>query len=212
MRSRLAWLLSRSRRQLAYLGLALWVVSCTLLGAYLLADHLLTLPAPALTDPVLHRAIAANRRPEQRDRWLVLHVLLESCKCSGRVLDHLMSGSRPGDVVERVVLVTDDASATQAASARARAHGFDVDAVAAEDLVARYRIEVAPLLVIIDPHDEVRYVGGYTPRKQAADIRDVAVITAIRRGEIVEPLPTFGCAVGRALNAKLDPLGVRPRT
>ena len=141
MHPRPAWLLFRSRRQLAYLGLTLWVASCTLLGAYLLADHLLTLPTPALTDPALHQAVAANRRPEQRDRWLVLHVLLESCKCSRQVLDHLMSGSRPADVVERVVLVTDDdASATRAASAVARARGFDVDAVAAEDLVARYRI------------------------------------------------------------------------
>jgi hypothetical protein len=55
----------------------------------------------------------------------------------------------------------------------------------------------------------VRYVGGYTPRKQAADVRDLAVITAIRRGEAVEPLPTFGCAVGRALTDQVDPLGIR---
>src|SRR5439155_17055472 len=89
------------------------------------------------------------------------------------------------------------------------AHGFDLDVVTPDQLVERYHIEAAPLLVIVDPHDAVRYVGGYTPRKQAADIRDVAVIAAVRRGEPVEPLPTFGCAVGRALRSKLDPLGVR---
>src|SRR5438034_435644 len=67
----------------------------------------------------------------------------------------------------------------------------------------------APLLVIVDPGDTVRYVGGYTPRKQAADVRDLAVIAAVQRGETVEPLPTFGCAIGRASNSRLDPLGIR---
>jgi len=40
-------------------------------------------------------------------------------------------------------------------------------------------------------------------------VRDVAVVEALRRGEAVEPLPTFGCAVGRALKEKIDPLGIR---
>ena len=64
-------------------------------------------------------------------------------------------------------------------------------------------------MVVIDPGDAVRYVGGYTPRKQADDVRDVAVLEALRRGEPVEPLPTFGCAVGRSLRAKIDPFGIR---
>lgn len=175
----------------------------------MLASHLLTLPAPAAADPELHQAIAAHRRAEQRDRWLVLHVVLDDCKCSQRVLDHLLADRRPGGVAERVVLVTEDRAAAAAPGAAIRAHGFDLDVVTPDELVAQYGIEVAPLLVIVDPHDTVRYVGGYTPRKQAADIRDVAVITAVRRGTAVEPLPTFGCAIGRALRSKLDPLGVR---
>jgi hypothetical protein len=200
---------SWSRRLLARLGLAVWGVLCVVLGGYLLAGHLLTLPTPAAADPELHQAIAANRHADQRDHWLVLHVLSEDCKCSRRVLDHLLADGRPSGVIERVVLVTDHGAAELGAAIRAR--GFDLDVVAPDELVARYHIEAAPLLVIVDPHDDVRYVGGYMPRKQAADMRDVAVIAAVRRGETVEPLPAFGCAVGRALSTKLDPFGIRFR-
>ncbi len=199
-------------RKLAYFGLGLWGALCVVCGAYLLASHLLTLPAPAANDPVLHQAIAGNRRADQRDRWLVLHVVAESCRCSRRVLDHLLASDRPPGVVERVVFVTEhQAAATTEWDAAIRARGFDLDMVAPDELVARYHVEAAPLLVIVDPDDKVRYVGGYTPRKQASDVRDLAVIAAVRRGATVEPLPAFGCAIGRALSTTLDPLGIRTR-
>jgi hypothetical protein len=197
------------RKLLVYGGLMVWGAACLALGSYLLASHLLTLPAPAPADPVLHQEIAAHRHAHQRDLWLVLHVVYDECGCSQRVLDHLLADSRPAGVAERVVLVTEDRAARAAWIAAIPAHGFELDVVTPEQLVAAYHIEAAPLLVIVDPHDTVRYVGGYTPRKQAADIRDVAVIAAVQRGEAVEPLPTFGCAIGRALSSRLDPLGIR---
>jgi hypothetical protein len=198
------------RKMLAFGGLIAWVSVCLLLGTYLLASHLLTLPAPAPSDLVLHHEIAARRRADQRDRWLVLHVVLDECKCSQRVLDHLLADGRPPGVAERIVLVSEHGTAATASVAAIAAHGFELDVVTPEQLVAEYHIEVAPLLVVVDPYDTVRYVGGYTPRKQAADVRDLAVIAAVQRGEAVEPLPTFGCAIGRALSSKLDPLGIRP--
>src|SRR5262249_22073117 len=114
----------------------------------------------------------------------------------------------PG-VPERIVLVTEHPATTPATVAAAKARGFDIEVVAPDQLVDDYHVEAAPLLVIVDPRDAVRYVGGYTPRKQAADIRDRAVIAATLQGEAVPPLPTFGCAVGRSLRSKLDPLGIR---
>jgi len=199
------------RRLLSYGGLAAWVVACVVVGAYLLASHLLTLPTPAAADPVLHRAIAARRHADQRDRWLVLHVVFDDCKCSQRVLAHLLSTSRPGGVAERIVYVTEHPTEaeTRAATAAIPAHGFELDVVTPDQLDADYHIEAAPLLVIVDPHDVVRYAGGYTPFKQADDVRDVAVITALLRGEAPESLPAFGCAVGRHLRSTLDPLGIR---
>lgn len=198
------------RKMLIYSGLMVWAAVCVVVGTYLLASHLLTLPAPAPTDPVLHRAIAARRGAHQLHQWLVLHVMFDECACSQRVLDHLLADSRqrPG-VPERVVLVTDHRAARGALIAAIPARGFELDVVTPEQLIANYHIEAAPLLVIVDPDDTVRYVGGYTPRKQAADVRDLAVIAAVQRGETVEPLPTFGCAIGRALSSRLDPLGIR---
>jgi len=199
---------SADLRRLAVLaGFVAWVAACVILAAYLLSAHLLTLPAPSSDDLALQRAIAAQRRPAQRGRWLVVHVLDEQCKCSLQVLDHLLAGDRPRDVVERVVLI---AATVEPGRLRAiRARGFDLDIVTPDELNERYGVAVAPLLVVVDPGDIVRYVGGYGQRKQAAELRDAAVIASLRAGIPVPALPTFGCAVGRRLQATIDPLGLR---
>ena len=186
---------------------AVWVVCCLVGGGYLLSAHLLTLPTPELTDLGPQRSAVAARRSTQQGKWLAVHILDQECKCSQRVLDHLLAERRPPGIVERVVLIASEVTAERSAAIRAR--GFDLDIVTPEVLAERYRVQAAPLLVVLDPSDAVRYVGGYTPRKQADDVRDVAVVDALRRGESVEPLPTFGCAVGRALKDKIDPLGIR---
>jgi hypothetical protein len=198
----------RTRRRIAVrVAFALWVVMCTVLGGYLLSAHLLTLPTPEITDLGPQRSAIAARQSTQQGRWLAVHVLDQECTCSLRVLDHLLTAPRPSGLVERIVLIASDVGPIRQAVIRAR--GYDLDVVTPEDLAARYRVQAAPLLIIIDPADNVSYVGGYTPRKQADDIRDGALIAALRRGEHVTPLPTFGCAVGRALRAKIDPLGIR---
>lgn len=194
-------------RTVLRVALAVWVVACLVGGAYLLAAHILTLPAPEITDLGLQRSAAAQRQPFQRGRWFVVHILDQDCVCSLRVLDHLLADPRPDGVAERIVLIADAVRPERSAAIIAR--GFDLDIVTADELAARYHVEAAPLLVVIDPGDALRYVGGYTPRKQAADVRDVAVVEALRRGQPVEPLPTFGCAVGRSLSGKVDPLGLR---
>jgi hypothetical protein len=186
---------------------AVWVVCCVVGGGYLLSGHLLTLPTPELTDLGFQHSAVAQRRPSQQGRWLVVHVLDQDCQCSLRVLDHLLADPRPADVAERIVLIADAVEPNRVAAIAAR--GFDLDIVTPDQLAERYHVEAAPLLVVTDPADTVRYVGGYTPRKQAADVRDVAVVGALRRGERVEPLPTFGCAVGRSLRKAIDPLGIR---
>lgn len=184
---------------------AIWLVGFVLVGAYLLAPHLLTLPVPDARDATLQRSVA-QRLAGQRG-WLVLHVLDEGCACSLRVLDRLLITPRPSGVSERVVLISTAGTPARAAAIRAR--GFDVDVVAPDQLWPRYHLDTAPLLVVVDADDEVRYLGGYTPRKQASDVRDTAIIAAVTRGDEVEPLPTFGCAVGAALRTKIDPIGIR---
>jgi hypothetical protein len=184
-----------------------WVALCVVGGGYLLAGHLLTLPTPELTDLGPQRSAVAQRRSSQQGQWLAVHILDQDCKCSQRVLDHLLTEPRPDGVVERIVLIASEVDADRINAIHG--HGFDLDIVTPDELAERYRVQAAPLLIVIDPADAVRYVGGYTPRKQAADVRDVELVAALRRGEPVEPLPTFGCAVGRSLRAKIDPLGIR---
>ena len=186
---------------------AVWVVLCVVAGAYMLSSHLLTLPTPELSDLGPQNSAVAQRRSTEQGRWLVVHILDQECKCSLRVLDHLLAGPRPADVVERIVLIGGKVTPDHSAAIRAR--GFDLDLVTPEELARRYRVQAAPLLVVIDPADKVSYVGGYSSRKQSADLRDVAVVEALRRGEPVTPLPTFGCAVGRSLRDRIDPLGIR---
>ena len=185
---------------------AVWVALCLVAGGYMLSSHLLTLPTPELSDLGSQHSAIAQRRSTQQGRWLVVHILDQECKCSLRVLDHLLAGPRPADAVERVVLIG-KVSPTQSAAILAR--GFDLDVVTPDELAERYRVQAAPLLIVIDPADRVSYVGGYSSRKQSADLRDVAIVAALRRGEPVTPLPTFGCAVGRSLRARIDPLGIR---
>jgi hypothetical protein len=197
----------RWRKVLLRATFAVWVLLCLVGGGYLLSAHLLTRPTPDLTDLGPQRSAVAARRSTQQGKWLAVHILDQECKCSQRVLDHLLAERRPSALVERVVMIANEVSPDRIAAIHAK--GFDLDIVTAEVLADRYRVQAAPLMIVLDPADEVRYVGGYTPRKQADDVRDIAVLEALRRGERVEPLPTFGCAVGRALREKIDPLGIR---
>jgi thioredoxin-related protein len=160
-----------------------------------------------LTDLGPQRSAVATRRSTEQGKWLAVHILDQECKCSQRVLDRVLAEQRPTGIVERVVMIAKEVSPARIAAIHAK--GLDLDIVTPEELGERYRVQAAPLLIVLDPEDAVRYVGGYTPRKQADDVRDLAMIAALRRGEHVEPLPTFGCAVGRALKDKIDPLGIR---
>ena len=181
----------------------MWIGLCLIVGSFLLGRHVVTAPAaPGI--PVVQRAITAHRSGDQADRWLVLHVVSEDCSCSRRVLDHLLASTRPRDVVERIVLVSDRASADSEWGLAIRDHGFDFDVVAPEELYARYRLDVAPVMAIVDPHEQLRYLGGYS-RCARGELQDVSVITAVKRGETPEPLPTFGCAIGGTL-ATAQPL------
>jgi hypothetical protein len=202
-------LASRARRHGVHALLGLWLVMGAVLGADLLASHLVTLPTPAADDPALRQAMIAARPAATRGRWLMVHVLLQSCGCSRRILQHLETDARPADVGELVVLVAPPGAADPRAIAALTTRGFAVRVVAPEALRPDLHVDAAPLLVILDPADAVRYVGGYTRRKQSPDVHDVAILADLRAGTQPEALPSFGCAVSQGLARKLDPLGIK---
>jgi hypothetical protein len=138
--------------------LAVWASSLTVVGACLMVNHWVPLPGPEFSEVVLD----GNLINDVDGRWTALHFLYADCACSRRVLEHVLTQPTRTDVRERIVLIGGDAEL----AARAEGRGFAVDQVSPEQLKAKYRIEAAPLLVVVDPHGQVRYSGGYTTRNQ----------------------------------------------
>ena len=128
----------------------------------------------------------------------------QSFSCSQRIFDHLLASTRPSGVTEKVLLV----GQREEFAAAARARGIAVLDVTPRELADDYRIESAPLLLVVAPDGAVRYAGGYTERKQGPEIEDVELIERLLRDETTTPLPLFGCAVSERLQAILDPLGL----
>ena len=172
-------------------------------AASLMAAHAYTLPTPAAEDDALVDAVGRLREPDEA-RWLVVHVLYAECRCSQRIFDHLLASTRPSGVTEKVLLV----GQREEFAAAARARGIAVLDVTPRELADDYRIESAPLLLVVAPDGAVRYAGGYTERKQGPEIEDVELIERLLRDETTTPLPLFGCAVSERLQAILDPLGL----
>jgi hypothetical protein len=187
-----------SRGNAGAIGLTVWFAVMLAVGAGLLSRHLVALPAPAKSAK-LAASMAQLRRPETQGTWLAVHVLYSECRCSQRIVEHLLSGARPTDWTEVVLWVG------QREPDPALARRFDVRRVAAADL-ARMGIEATPMLVAVDPGGLVRYSGGYTDRKQGPVIDDVRILDASRKPDLVASLPVFGCAISDRLRAELATL------
>jgi hypothetical protein len=185
--------------------LGLWAVLVFLLVGSLAIAHWAALPQPELKNPALVRALAAYRLPEERG-FLALHVLYTACRCSERVLAHLEKRGRgPGNLAEGVVLVGAERGYTQRLARR----GFRVSVLQDRELYARFGLTTAPLLLVAAPDHSLRYVGGYTERKQGPVMVDQRVIQEAMHGASVAAVPVFGCAVTRQLQRLLDPFGLK---
>ena len=169
-----------------------------------MVGHWIALPVPSMEDRQL---VTALHKLRKKDGWLVVHVLYARCDCSQRVFDHLLTSARPSDVEEVVLLVGDH----EAFERSAPAAGFRVVKVQSKDLLQVYGIESAPLLAIVDPASRVRYLGGYTERKQGYRIHDVDLLEDLRATGNVLSLPAFGCGVSAELQRLLDPFRIKYR-
>lgn len=192
-------------RRVAHLALTVWAAVCVVVGGALLVFHLQPLPVPPVEDAQLQAALAASSTEAEQGRWRLVHVMYARCPCSNKIIEHLLSSTRPDDVAERVVVV----DASDALRDRLRAGGFIVDVIDAPTLQQRYHLEAAPVLVVADNHGRLRYVGGYTERKQGPVSHDVEILEQLRRGDRLEGLPLFGCATSRTLQQAVDPFSLR---
>ncbi len=173
-----------------------WFVVMIVLGAGLLARHVVALPSPASAK--LGPELGALRTPTEQGRWLAVHVLYDDCRCSIRIADHLVETTRPSDWSEIVLWV----GAAPPAELDRR---FDVRRVSADQL-AHLGIEAAPSMVALDPSNHVVYSGGYTDRKQGPVIEERRILADARAARPIKTLPVFGCAVSRRLKTELSTL------
>ncbi|MEO7328426.1 MAG: hypothetical protein ABI193_07610, partial [Minicystis sp.] len=166
--------LRRSRRatRVATALIGAWSALLVVALSTLMAGHWATLPGADKADPVIQREIDALRAPGEEKRWLMVHVLYGECRCSQRLMDHLVERERPAGLVEKVILV--GAEGEQAD--RLRAKGYAVQVVTRRGLSDRFHLGAAPLLLIAAPDGSLRYQGGYGDRKQGPDIADLTIL------------------------------------
>jgi hypothetical protein len=199
------------RRQVAraslFAAFAAWGVLAFVTATSLAAVHFYTLPKPEPGDTALVKAIGSLRGKTDAKRWLAVHVLYAECRCSQRILEHLATSTRPAQVREKLLLVGDAQQRTAASELLAR-RGVPVIGTTADTLRARFHIESAPLLLVLDPHDVVRYAGGYSQRKQGIALLDAQIIRELVAQQRPAELPLFGCAVSKELQRVLDPVSV----
>ncbi len=184
--------------------LGAWFLSMAFVSAILLGRHVAPLPRPARDDVALGKALEELHRPTDGRRWQAVHVLYAECRCSQRLADHLLTTVRPSDVDETVLLVGQDVGL----EGRLRARRFHVVRTSPVELATRWHVQAVPLFVVTDPDHVVRYVGGYTARKDGPAPQDLLILARSRTEGTIDVLPVYGCAVAADLREKLDPTGV----
>ncbi|HEX3777046.1 MAG TPA: hypothetical protein VHV51_21380 [Polyangiaceae bacterium] len=181
---------------IARVALGVWLGFMLLLGSALLAKHVVALPEPT-KDRHLAASLSALRAPSSKPRWLAVHVLYSECRCSQRVVAHLISTTRP-PAWEEILLWVGNGAPDPALD-----RNFHVKRVSSAEL-ARLGVESAPMLVVLDPEDGIRYVGGYTTRKQGPVIEDLHIMQDAERGNAFSALPILGCAMSDRLKRELS--------
>ncbi|MEO1528899.1 MAG: hypothetical protein AAFX06_26055 [Planctomycetota bacterium] len=191
------------RRLGGSLVVVVWLAVTGVCVASLTAAHWITLPHPPVGDTL--KAVVAE--DERHDQLRAFHFLYRDCPCSRRVLDDVLDRPSVEGVIERVVLIS--VSAHDDAETINFPEDFEVDRCTPPELLSRYGVESAPLLVVVRNDGEIVYSGGYTTRKQGPEIRDEEILTALARSESVESLPVYGCAVSEELQQLVDPLRLK---
>ncbi|MEZ4362618.1 MAG: hypothetical protein R3B48_20675 [Kofleriaceae bacterium] len=187
------------RDRLRWIPFAIWFLVIAGVMASLAISHWFSLPHPERRDDRL--AAGLHELLHGTSDWAAVHVLYTDCQCSQRIIDHLESSKRPEKIHEVVLLVGDDPSIER----RLAGKSYEIVRLTPDQLGARFGIIGAPLFVFVDPERTVRYIGGYTQRKQGPDIRDLAIMTEVQAGVAVADLPLFGCAIAQRLKELADP-------
>jgi hypothetical protein len=181
--------------------LVVWI-AITMIGlAALSVKHMASLPDSA--DEVLLTRAMLQLRKGSNGNFLV-HVIYAQCSCSRALFAHLLT-RRPFPGAEEAILLVGTGTEKREAAERA---GFTFLQISAQELVSRFGLEAAPVLIAIGAGGQLRYVGGYFAHPAAITPLDRSIYLKIGTDERIDSLPVFGCAVSSRLEKALNPLGL----
>ncbi len=182
-----------------------WGFAMVAVVGSLMVSHWVRLPHPTADDQAWSATLASHRSASAARDWTVFHFLNADCACSRRILVKLADESPHRGVCERIVILGSEDKTTRAAIE----NGFEVEFVTRAELDQRYAIAAVPMFAVVAPDGSTKYSGGYTSRKQGLDVQHRDIIGKLVAGESSEPLPVYGCAVSKQLQAAIDPFGIK---
>jgi hypothetical protein len=191
----------RKRNWISGSLLAGWAIVMLVVIASLSLRHMVSLPVPD-DEALLSSAVLKLRRGSGNN--FLVHVIYSECSCARALFTHLIL-RRPFPGEEELILFVGSDSSKEVAAKRS---GFEYTSVSATELVSRYGLEAAPLLLIFDSGGRLRYVGGYYSHSGTITPLDERIHAQLSAGAEIDPLPVFGCAVSPRLQKALDPLGL----
>ena len=176
-----------------------WIIVMLFGLAALSVKHIASLPEPS-DEAFLSQAMLKLRRDSSQS--FLVDVIYGECSCARALLAHLIA-RRPFPGAEEMILFVGADPNKQQLAERA---GFAFVSVSAADLVSRFGLEAAPVLIAFDSAGRLRYMGGYYAHPAAIAPLDEKIYLQLIAGASVEPLPIFGCAVSSRLQKSFDPL------
>ncbi len=183
--------------------LVLWVIAVSLLLSLLGAQH----AAPFARSSALGGTTSfVHSLTQESGAWQMLHVVADGCRCSARVIDHLLQRGRYAGLGAEAVVVIGHRPDWER---KLRALGFSYAELSGDAVAEKTGVEAAPTLVIIDPQGTVRYAAGYYKTWQLIEAQDAAILQQVKQGQDPVPLPLFGCAFSQRLQAAVDPLRLK---
>lgn len=178
-----------------------WAVLTIVVLALLGIAHSASLPRPR---DEAHLADALLKLRRHSGGKFLVHVIYSECSCSRTLLTHLVRRQAlPGN--EELILFIGSGNTQLELAKRS---GFECVTISATQLVTRFGLEAAPVLVILDSAGRLRYAGGYYDNPATITPLDEKIFRELGSRSTIEPLPVFGCAVSAGLQKALDPLRV----
>lgn len=177
---------------------ACWFGFTTVLCAWMVAQHEITMPVPKLSKDL-----------GVRSGFLARHYLGVDCPCAQSIIDGLVERlPRGGPWTEEVFLLGRDTEL----EGRLSKAGFPVTVLENDEQLRAHGVEGAPWLALYAPSGSLCYSGGYArtrPGVTGTVMEDLVIMDEVVRGQNVTALPAYGCAASQELRKRLDPLNFK---